>query len=469
MMAEVTLPYRYGPRSYHRRIYAAWQRGVRQLLVVMHRRAGKTKGLVNLCPMAMVRRQGNYAHVFPELKQAREVVWDGIDHAGARYISHFPPLLLYKQPNHNDLKITFTDLQQPGQPGSTYTLFGTDRNVNALVGANPVGILWDEWSLQNPLARDLARPILVENGGFELLAYTPRGENHGYDLFQFASQSPDWHVEYLTVDDTRRDGPGEDGRPVITHADIERERKELQARGVPGVDALIEQEYFLSWQAPMPGAYYADELLKAQREQRITRVPHDPTRRVYTGWDLGTSKAHDTNSLWFVQIVGGRVLVIDYHQASNKGIPYYVDLLERKGYLYATHYALETDLDETDWGSGKTRGEQLKEFGITFTTVPKLPLVDGISAVRMVLARCYFDSEACRQGLGGLRSYKREWDDQKRIFADHPAHDFASHPADAFRYLAVGLGDPYEEERSRLKGRRPGRPAAGVGFDPLGR
>lgn len=466
---QISLPHRYAPRSYHRRIFAAWQAGIRQIMVVMHRRSGKTKALVNLAPMAMVQRKGNYAHVFPQLKQAHEIVWDGLDHQGMRYIEHFPASLLHRPPNNSELKITLKDMQQRRQAGSTYTLYGTDRNVNALVGSNNVGIFWDEWSLQDPTARDLARPILVENGGFELVACTPRGENHAFDLYEFARHSPHWHVEYLTVDDTRRDGPGEDGSPVITHEQIEQERRELIARGVPGVDALIEQEYFLSWQAPMPGAYYAEQLLKAQAEQRITRVPYDPTRRVHTGWDLGTSKAHDTNSIWFVQIHGGRILVIDYHQASNKGIPYYVEMLEKKGYVYGNHYAMETDLDETDWGSGKTRGEQLAEFGYRFTPVPKLPLIDGIHAVRMVLARCYFDAELCRIGLNGLRAFRREWDAQKRIFLDHPVHDFASHPEAAFRYLSVGLGDPYDEERSQLRRRRPPRPAAGVGFDPLGR
>jgi hypothetical protein len=435
----------------------------------MHRRSGKTESLISFVPQPMLQRKGNYLHIFPFLKQAREIVWDGIGRSGLRYIEHFPAALRQRPPNKNELKITLRDTMQPAWPGSTYQLLGTDRNVNAVVGGNTVGVIWDEFSLQNPLARDYARPILAENDGWEILAYTPRGENHGYDLYQYAIAQPDWHVEYLTVDHTRRDAPGEDGTPVITDAAIDAHRQELLARGVQGVDALIEQEYYLSWKAPMPGAYWADELLKAERDGRITTVAYDPSRRVHTAWDLGTSKAHDTNSVWFCQMHGNRVLVMDYHQASNKGADYYAQMLDQKGYLYGKHFAMEQDLGEADWGTGKTRAEQLTEFGYCFTAVPKWPLVDGINAARTLLSRCVFDAEHTRQGLNGLRSYRREWDEEKKVFHDRPLHDWASHPASAFRYLAVGLA-VQEHEEPPFGGRsRRARQQPGADFNPMGR
>lgn len=464
-MARIQIPYKYSPRSYHRRIYAAWQRGVRHLLLVMHRRSGKTESIVSFVPQPMMQRKGNYAHVFPLLKQAKEVVWDGISRYGLRYLEHFPQPLLYRTPNNNDLKVTLSDPLDRALPGSTYQLYGTDRNLNALVGGNVVGFIWDEYALQNPLARDLARPIMAENDAWEVLAYTPRGENHGYDLYQYACTHAGWHVEYLTVNDTRRDAPGEAGGPVITEEAIAEHRAELQARGVQGVDALIEQEYYLSWTAPMPGAYWVDELLAAQRERRICPVPYDPTHRVYTAWDLGTSKAHDTNSIWFVQLVGYRVCVIDYHQASNKGAAYYAKMLDDKRYVYAKHFAKDTDLAEADWGTGKTRAEQLHALGYDFTAVPTWPLVDGINAVRALLPRCVFDDgQGVRPGLNGLRSYKREYDEVRKVFRDHEEHDWASHPAAGFRYLAAGLA--LEEVAQERRGMGRATQAAGVGFDP---
>ena len=41
--------------------------------------------------------------------------------------------------------------------------------------------------------------------------------------------------------------------------------------------------------------------------------------------------------------------------------------------------------------------------------------------------------------LRALESYRNDWDEARKTFALRPRHDWASHAADAFRYLAVGL------------------------------
>jgi hypothetical protein len=109
----ITLPYRFAPRSYHRRIYAAFDAGIRHFLLILHRRSGKTKVMVNMVPRAAIQRVGNYAHVFPELKQANDVVWEGIDHNQMRYIQHFPEELLAKPPNRSEMRLT---LKHPTRP-----------------------------------------------------------------------------------------------------------------------------------------------------------------------------------------------------------------------------------------------------------------------------------------------------------------------------------------------------------------
>ena len=318
--------------------------------------------------------------------------------------------------------------------------------------------------MQNPLARDYARPILAENGGREVLPFTPRGENHGYDLFEYAKSQSNWHVEYLTVDDTRRDGEGENGGPVITVEAIEEHRREMLAAGIPGVDALIEQEYYLSWKAPMPGAYYADVMAAAEREGRICDFPYDPRRPVYTFWDLGLSKAHDTNSIWFVQQVGGWIHFIDYEQHSNKGMEFFAGLLNEKPYQYGGHYTREADLETADWGSGKTRFQTAKEWGVVFKPVPDIGLIDGIHAFRQIVPRARFHATNCKKGIAGLRDYRREWDEKKRVFLSTPVHNYASHPADAARYAGVHYVDQGVEVQ---QGGRIVRPRQRQVFDPL--
>lgn len=461
----IRLPYNFVPRSYQRVPFGFWQSGCRRFFDLEHRRAGKTRKWLSLTVMSMIMRVGGYAHIFPELKQAREVIWEGIGGDGMRYLDHFPKAWIYGQPNKAEMSVTLRKpllaamdqgvLYPSDEPGSRWVLLGTDRNVNAAVGSNLVGIVWDEWALQDPQARRLARPILAENGGWEAVCTTPRGENHAYDLHEAIKDNPDWCVQRLTVDDTRRDGPHEHGGPVITDTMIQADRAE-------GVDeATIEQEYYLSWQAPMPGAYYAEDMRRALQQGRIALVDWDPRYPVSTSADFGTSVAHDTNAWWFVQLIGNRVHVIDYECHYNKGVPFYVDMLKSKGYSYRVHFAMQGDLDEASWESGKSRFETFKNHGIVFTPVPKLRLIEGVNAVRELLPRCWFAEDRCRDGINGLRSFRREWDEANRIFRNTPVHDWSSHPEAAFRYLAVGLGDPYGEQQRRIE-RGPRAPVLGA-------
>jgi hypothetical protein len=70
---------------------------------------------------------------------------------------------------------------------------------------------------------------------------------------------------------------------------------------------------------------------------------------------------------------------------------------------------------------------------------------DGINAVRRTLPRCVFDARACERGLDALRLTQAEWDDSARVLANRPKHDWTSHAADAFRYLALSWEKPEAE------------------------
>ena len=121
----------------------------------------------------------------------------------------------------------------------THTLFvrrngKVSLSCNSIMGTNPIGCVFSEYSIQNPIAWDYIRPILVENGGWAIFAYTPRGMTHGYKLYNTARKNPHiWFSELLTIRDTG----------VVTEEDIEQER----AGGMP--EDLIEQEFFCSFSA----------------------------------------------------------------------------------------------------------------------------------------------------------------------------------------------------------------------------
>jgi hypothetical protein len=55
---------------------------------------------------------------------------------------------------------------------------------------------------------------------------------------------------------------------------------------------------------------------------------------------------------------------------------------------------------------------------------------------------CFFHQEvlpnSCEWGLEGLRNYCVDWDEKLKVSKNQPRHDWASHAADAFGYMALG-------------------------------
>jgi phage terminase large subunit len=85
---------------------------------------------------------------------------------------------------------------------------------------------------------------------------------------------------------------------------------------------------------------------------------------------------------------------------------------------------------------------------------PKIPVEDGINAARLMLARCWFDSAKCGRGIEALKNYRQKIDEKRQI-STGPLHDWASHGADAFRYLAVSANGPrVTQQPLRLINRR---------------
>jgi hypothetical protein len=79
----------------------------------------------------------------------------------------------------------------------------------------------------------------------------------------------------------------------------------------------------------------------------------------------------------------------------------------------------------------------MKEFGLNPQLCVNATKMDGINAARQTLARCVFHPRTEDQGISALEQYRREWDDDKKAFKLSEVHDWSSHLADAFRYLAL--------------------------------
>lgn len=411
----ITLPHNYTPRDYQLPLFVAIDGGYKRVVCIWHRRAGKDLSLISLVAKKAFERVGAYYYFFPTYKQGRKILWEGADRDGVRFLARIPDELISRK-NDQEMMIELVN-------GSIIRVIGTD-DINSIVGTNPIGCVFSEYSLQNPIAWDFIRPILAENGGWAVFNYTPRGDNHGRALWRMAQKYPDqWFTQLLTVDDTG----------VIDPVMLAQEKIEMNER--TGSDALFLQEYYCSFDAPIEGSYYNAQMARAREEGRIGRVPVDPMLPVHTVWDLGVG---DANATWFVQLVGAEIRLVDYIQGSGYGLDYYAQELQAKKYNYGTHIAPH-DIKVRELSTAKTRLDIAASLGINFSICPNVPRDDGINAARMIIPRCWFDEEKCEKGISALNSYQKVWDEDNKVFRNTPLHNWASNGADAFRYLAVAV------------------------------
>lgn len=217
---SIELPYRFTPRDYQIPFLRAMDRGCQRACLVWHRRAGKDKSAVQVSIKKSSQRKGGYYYYFPTGALGRKILWEGQDNDGFRFIDHFPPGSIVRK---NDTEMLIETVW-----GSHFRIIGTD-NLD-VVGTNPVGCVFSEYALQDQKAWGLIQPILRGNDGWAIFAYTPRGRNHGYDLYQIASVNRrEWFCQLLTIDDTK----------VISRAAVEAD----VAAGMISA-ALAQQEYW---------------------------------------------------------------------------------------------------------------------------------------------------------------------------------------------------------------------------------
>lgn len=429
-MPPIRLPHSgWQPRGYQRQLWDYLEGGGKRAVAVWHRRAGKDEVFLHRTAIAAHERVGTYWHMLPMANQARRALWDAINpKTGQRRIDDAFPRELRDVTRENEMLIKFHN-------GSTWQVVGSD-NYNALVGSPPVGIVFSEWPLADPRSWAFLRPILAENGGWAGFGYTPRGTNHGRTLLDTARGESGWFSQVLTVRDTS----------VFDDITLARERRELvKDFGADQGESLFQQEYYCSFDAAILGAYYLREMHWLEKEKRITSVPWDPAVSVHTAWDLGIG---DSTAIWFVQFVGREVHLIDYLINNGVALSWYANELRNRPYAYGEHI-VPHDAEAREVGTGQTRLETLRSLGIMNTRViPAQSKADGINAVRNLLPRCWIDAEKCSHGIRALKEYRREYDDKRKVFKDTPLHDWASDPADALRYLA--LGQPRDRTTAKL-------------------
>ena len=132
--------------------------------------------------------------------------------------------------------------------------------------------------------------------------------------------------------------------------------------------------------------------------------------------------------------------MMDYEEGSGMDLGHYGrELVNRSSYIYAGHI-VPHDAQARELGTGKNRIEVLESLGLkNITIAPDHRVEDGINGVRTLLPRCWFDAKKCHRGVDALKLYRAEFDDRLAALRPRPVHDWASHAADAFRYLAMTI------------------------------
>jgi hypothetical protein len=359
----------------------------------------------------MAERVGIYYYYFPTQTMGRKILWDGMDKQGFRFLDHLPKEFI-QNINNQEMKIKTKN-------GSLFQIIGTDRLD--VVGTNPIGTIFSEFSLQNPQAWDYVRPILAENDGFAIFNWTPRGKNHAYKLDRMARDNKEWFYQLLTAEDTG----------AITKEAIELERNSGMS------DEKILQEFYCSYDLGVEGSYYSKYISEAWNDGRICHLMHDEAAEVHTVWDLGVG---DSTSIWWFQCIGNEIHILDYHEASGEGLKYYADLVKGVGrdrkYSYGKHFLPHDAKQRLQDENARTRVQILASLGVKGTVLKRAKVEDGIERARTLLSRCYFDKEKCEKGINALESYHRNYNDKMETYMEKPCHDWSSHGADAFRYLA---------------------------------
>jgi len=381
--------------------------------IVAHRRAGKTVACIADLVDAALRndtKSPRYAYVAPHYNQAKDVAWG--------YLKEYTREIPGVEYNESELR---ADL--PGD--RRIRLYGAE-NYERLRGLYFDGVVMDEFGDMNPLAwSSVIRPALSDRTGWAVFIGTPKGRNRFYELWQASQIKDDWFSLELKASETG----------IIPETELSAAKEDL-------TEDQYAQEFECSFAAAVQGAYYAHLIEQARADGRITSVPVEGMVETHVAFDLGIG---DATSLWFCQQVGKETRIVDFYESSGVGLDHYKQVLNDKSYLYG-QFLFPHDVAVRELGTGRSRQEVLETLGIRVTVVPRLSVDDGINAVRKLLPSCWFDGERCEDGLLKLTQYRAEYDEKRQVLKPRPLHDWTSHAADAFRYLAIGLPDMDQDE-----------------------
>ena len=506
MAKVIQIPYQ--PRPWQAKAHASMSRFT---VMVVHRRAGKTIFAVNELLKRVTqcdKKRPQVAYIAPTRVQAKQIAWEELK----SLVRMIPGTKI----NESELRI---DLPNKGR----IMVLGAE-NPDALRGLYLDYAVLDEVAdMPKVVWSQVLRPALADRQGGALFIGTPKGKNYFHDLYMQGMRGGNWSSILLTHRDTNalnedeleslRDEMSEEEfrqelecsftaaiRGAYYGKQIERaERERRITKVVPDLGSPV----YTAWDIGFDGTsiwyaqvindevriidydefedkdlpYCVNVVLGKSYVYEYHILPHDAKKRAITDKTktvvgqlekLGLRckiadklPILDGTSIWYAQVINDEVRIIDYDEFEDKDLPYCVNVVLGKSYVYEYHILPHDAKKRAITDKTKTVVGQLEKLGLRCKIADKLPILDGITSGRHLVDKAVFDSEKCAMGLEALRHYRAKFDESKGVMQQTPIHDEYSHGADAFRYLAVGLKPKRKYTRGQFMNKG--------GYDPFNR
>lgn len=185
----------------------------------------------------------------------------------------------------------------------------------------------------------------------------------------------------------------------------------------------------------LDACYYVSIMNKKRVDGTLCHVDYDPSVRVHLILDIGL----DCTAIWFLQLVKGRRNIIDYYENTGKYPEHYAKVLDDRGYNYGK-MILPHDAKSKTKTSPITYEKIMRDLGYATHVNQRIQSKDaGISLTAEYLPSFYIDEDKCATGIEALDHYRREFDEELKIYREKPLHDWASHPCDSLQELCQAL------------------------------
>lgn len=328
-----------------------------------------------------------------------------------------------------DMKITkeyeVLNTEIKGRNGTTFSFVGLHHNISNIKSMHNIKRFWgEEAQVFSKNSLDILFPTIRAENSELIFTLNPELEEDPAYQILIANAPPGSLVKKVNYSDN----------PYFPEV-LRREMEFMKTNNY--------KEYLHIWEGQcretVEGAVYAEEMRQATEQNRITRVPYDPTKPVSTVWDLGWG---DYTSIWFVQCIGHEFRLIDFYQNHRQRTSHYAEIMQQRGYLYDRIF-LPHDAGNESMNAERTTEQILIESfrNASVMVIPNFPgaMKKGIQAARNIFPLCQFDKEKCADGLSALRHYHYKVDPDTKKVSKEPEHDASSHAADSFRYLAMAI------------------------------